>query len=418
VTRDKQNAAGHTASGPKNEFRPDTLAKWLPFSSRAFACLVLIQLTFGVAFSTFLLLPKYLVVHLAAGSTQVGIVTAAFALGAALSAPIVAPVCRRIGAAWCIALASVLMALGACLFLLVTTVGPLAVFARAIQGGAATVVFAAGSVMAASLVPPERITSAAALFATSGLLTSAVAPPAAEVILERHGGGPVFLAAAFLALLSLVPCYWLARAAPAVRDCADRRPPQTGDSEHRHITQAGLSSSHAFVTALVFGLASAVMFTFHQPLALERGIHRVSDFLVAFTVTATALRLTCGPLMDRIGYDRLAQWSFFGYGAVMISMILLRPGQLQTFGLLFGITHGTFLPSLMAMNLDSGAERESRVAWMNIGTNVGGLGVLPLGMMASRTGFSVTFVSVGAIVALSAFSLAIPRHVARERGPA
>ncbi len=415
MTRDMQNAAGHTTCEAKDGFRPETLSKWLPFGSRAFACLVLIQLTFGVAFSTFLLLPKYLVVHLAAGSTQVGIVTAAFALGAALSAPIVAPVCHRIGAAWCMAVAAVLKAVGACLFLLVTMVGPLAVLARAIQGASATVVFAAGSVMAASLVPPGRITSAAALFATSGLITSAVGPPAAEVIIERYGGGPVFLGAAFMALLSLVPCYWLARVASDECDRVARHPPQRSDSEHRHTT--GLSSAHAFVTALVFGLASAVMFTFHQPLALERGIHRVSDFLVAFTLTATALRLTCGPLMDRIGHDRLAQWSFFGYAAVMIGMILLRPGQLLMFGVLFGITHGTFLPSLMAMSLDSGAERESRVAWMNIGTNVGGLGVLPLGMMASHTEFFVTFVSVGAIVALSAFSLAIPRHVARERGP-
>lgn len=394
---------------------------WSAFDSRPFRHLLVLQVTFGLSFSAFLVLPKYLTAHLGAGATEVGLVMGGFALGAAVVAPLVGPASRRLGAGPCLAGASVLMAVGSFLYLAVTSAGALAILARVLQGAAATFIFAGGSVVAAALAPPGRLTSAVALYATAGLITGAVSPAAVEWTLEHHGGVPAFTAAGLLALLSLLPCRALVRAAPDVlgRPRTDEAP-RAGAPRGEAWPAAGATIALTGI-AVVFGLASGVMFTYHQPLALQRGIHRVSDFLVAFTLTATALRLTGGRLMDRIGSRRLARGSLLAYAAALAGMAALGPGQLAWFGAFFGLAHGTFLPSLMAITLESGADREARVAWMNAGINVGGLGMAALGPLGRRSGFGIAFVAVGALVAISALALgalAPPSNRGRAGAPA
>jgi MFS family permease len=376
-------------------------------SNRAFRHLLVLQVTFGLSFSTFYLLPKYLTVTLGADATRVGLVNGAFALGAALAAPLVGRATLRFGAIPCLAAASIAMAVGAFLFLAIDSAGALLIAARLVQGVAAAFTFAVGTLIVAALVPASRLTSALALFITAGLVTSAVGPAATEWLMAHHGPTPAFVGAGLFALGGLVPCARLA-CAGAVLPGPDAACPGTSDGPGPwRVDRATLG---LVTLSMVFGLASGVMFTFHQPLALERGIERVSDFLVAFTVTVTTLRLTGGRLMDRAGSHALARWSCLGYSAALAGMIVLRPGQLAWFGVLFGLFHGTFLPSLMALTLAPGAgRRESRAAWMNSGMNVGGLGVAALGPVAARTGYPAIFVAVGAIVAASALTVGRPR---------
>ncbi|MGB8931395.1 MAG: MFS transporter, partial [Anaeromyxobacteraceae bacterium] len=313
------------------------------------------------------------------------------------------------GAVRCLAAASVAMAAGSFLFLAVTSAAAIAVAvaARLVQGAAAAVTFAVGTLIVAALVPAERLTSALALFITAGLVASAVGPAATEWLMASHGAAPAFLGAGLFALAGLLPCRWLARTGVGRSGPEPYHAAAPTDAQPWWADRATLG---LVSLSVVFGLASGVMFTFHQPLALERGIERVSDFLVAFTVTVTTLRLAGGRLMDRAGSRRLARWSSLGYAIALAGMIVLRPGQLAWFGVLFGLFHGTLLPSLMALTLEPGAgRRESRAAWMNAGMNVGGLGVAALGPMAVRTGYPAIFVAVGALVAASALALGSPR---------
>jgi MFS family permease len=376
-------------------------------SNRAFRHLLALQVTFGLSFSTFYLLPKYLTVALGADATRVGLVNGAFALGAALAAPFVGRATQRFGAVSCLAAASIAMAFGAFLFLAITSAGALAIVARLVQGAAAAFTFAIGTLIVAALMPAARLTSALGLFITAGLVTSAVGPAATEWLMARHGPAPAFVGAGLFALAGLVPCRWLSRSGAG---SSGPGPSSAAVPAGAQPWRADRATLGLVTLSMVFGLASGVMFTFHQPLALERGIERVSDFLVAFTVTVTALRLTGGRLMDRAGSRRLARWSCLGYSVALAGMVALRPGQLAWFGVLFGLFHGTFLPSLMALTLEPGSgRRESRAAWMNAGMNVGGLGVAALGPVAVRTGYPAIFVAVGAIVAASALALGSPR---------
>jgi len=378
-----------------------------PLARRAFGHLLALQVTFGLAFSTFHMLPKYLMVSLGADAGAVGLVNGAFALGAALAAPLVGRASGRFGAVACLAAASAAMAAGSFAFAFVSSAGALAVALRLVQGMAAAFTFSVGTLIVAALVPPERLTSALALFITAGLVTTAVAPAAAEWLMAHHGAAPAFAGAGVCALAGLLPCRWLARGETG------RLAPEgsRGTAPARDaLARLDRGTLGIVVLSAVFGLASGVMFTFHQPLALERGIHRVSDFLVAFTFTVTALRLAGGSLMDRAGSRAMARWSFLGYSVALAGMIVLRPGQLAGFGVLIGLFHGVLLPSLMALSLEPGsASREARAAWMNAGMNVGGLGVAALGPIAARTGYSAIFVGAGAILAASAVALGRPR---------
>jgi MFS family permease len=373
-----------------------------PLSRPAYVHLLCLQVTFGLAFSTFLMLPKYLVAQ-GAGAAAVGLVNGAFALGATLAAPLVARATARFGPVACLAAASTAMAAGSLGFAFVSSAGALAVGLRLVQGMAAAFTFSVGTLIVAALVPAERLTSAFALFITAGVVTTAVAPAAAEWLMAHHGGTPAFLGAAACALAGLVPCRWLSTTEAA-------RPPtrSAAAAPADAATRARLDRATLGVVALsaVFGLASGVMFTFHQPLALERGVRRVSDFLVAFTLTVTLLRLSGGRLMDRAGSRTLARWAFAGYAFALGGMIALQPGQLAGFGVAIGLFHGLLLPSLMALALEpGGGSREARAAWMNAGMNVGGLGVAALGPIAARTGYPAIFVGAGAILAASAVAL-------------
>lgn len=369
-------------------------------ASRAFGHLLWLQVAFGLAFSTFLMLPKYLV-SLGADAGAVGLVNGAFALGAVLAAPLVPRAAGRLGAVACLAAASATMAAGSLGFTLVSSAGPLALALRLLQGMAATFTFTVGTLIVAALAPPERLTSALALFITAGVVTTVVAPAVAEWVMAHYGGVPAFAGAGACALAGLVPCRCLAGTDAGRLAAAGPPGSEEGTAPRVDRGTLGLAALSA-----VFGLASGVMFTFHQPLALERGIVRVSDFLVAFTLTVTVLRLAGGRLMDRVESRTLARWSFLGYALALGGMIALRPGQLAGFGILIGLFHGVLLPSLMALSLEPGTgSREARAAWMNVGMNVGGLGVAALGPIAARTGYPVVFVGAGAILAASAVAL-------------
>ena len=63
----------------------------------AFTALLTTQAGFGYAFSTFLLLPKYLVTQLGAGPAEIGLVTSAYGVATVLTIPVMGAVVDRYG---------------------------------------------------------------------------------------------------------------------------------------------------------------------------------------------------------------------------------------------------------------------------------------------------------------------------------
>jgi MFS family permease len=352
------------------------------------------QACFGVAFSTFLILPKFMAVHLQAGPAAVGWIMATASLANVLTVRPVALVAAHWGPRRTLALAGLCMAAGALGFTVVSSVGPLAFLCRVLHGMGWAFMFSASGALVLALAPPGRLSQAIALHGSANLLSNAIGPALAEPGIALLGPAPVFGAAAAVSVLGAALCDRI-QVAPAARvaPAAGGRRPDVRDS---------LPTFLLFVGVAV-GMGSGTMLAFHQPLALERGIQRISDFLVAYTVGAVGVRLAFGNLIDRVGPRRVAAGSFIAYGVVVAAMVAMRPGSLAVYGALFGVAHGFFWPAFLAVALQSAptAIRDRTLAWVNASYNAGVVSVAGLGMVAEHAGFALVFVPVGVLVTVT-----------------
>jgi predicted MFS family arabinose efflux permease len=321
-----------------------------------------------------------------------------------LATPFAAALIGRLGPRRALLVSSAIMALGATGYVFVDVPGPLAFACRAMEGLAWSLAFAAGGSVVAQVAPAGRVSEAIALHGSSNLITNALAPALAEPAVAIIGARAVFTIAALVAVAGSV--LWL-------------RLPRDEPGAALPVAAAGAPVSQPFllfVTA-VLGVGFGAVFTFHQPLALSRGITRVSDFLVAYTAGALVMRVGFGRLIDRIGAARVAVGSFLFYAAVVAAMAGLGPGGLAPLGALFGIAHGLFFPSIMSVIYAAvpPAGRGRLLSQVNACFNGGYICVAGLGVVAERAGYALVFIPVGLLVFATA--LALGRH-ARAGDPA
>ncbi len=379
------------------------------------------QACFGLAFSTFMILPKYLVTH-GVGPGRMSLIMGTASAVNVLATPLISWLGRALAPQRAFLLANFIMALGAAGFAAVDPAGGGAapyVF-RAIQGVSWAVMFSSASLLVFQLAPRGRLGEAIALHTSANLAAGALAPALAERTLAVLGPRPVFLAATAMALLA----GWLARGIDAgrvgpttgVTAAPGQRPGKLLLRQLGSCARAG--PLILLATSVVLGIACGAMLTFHQPLALDRGISRVSDFLVAYTAGALFARLGLGRLGDRIGNARVACASFLLYGAVVAAMPGLRAtgllGSLALFGAMFGLAHGLFWPALLTLALSGGGSgqsagrssgRERLLAWINAGFNLGVTTAGVLGLVAEAVGFGLVFVPVGVLTAATVLPL-------------
>ena len=367
-----------------------------PLEVPAFRALLAAQACFGIAYSTFLILPKFLAVNLGAGPAAVGWVMATASLANVLSVRPVAWVAVRWGGRRTLALASLFMAAGALGFAAVRSVGPLAIFCRALQGLGWALMFSASGALVLALAPAGRLGQAIALHGSSNLITNAIGPALAEPGIALFGPTPVFAGAAAVAVVGAWLCSRIHPGSGAPRDGSPQRP-----------SAAVPPSRYLLWVGLVLGIGCGTMLTFHQPLALLRGIGRVSDFLVAYTAGAVGVRLLFGRFIDQVGPRRVAFGSFLVYGLVIMATASLAPGTLSIYGGVFGLAHGLFWPSFLSIVLQTAppGARERSLGRVNAAFNGGVVSVAALGLLAERAGYKVVFVPVGALVTATALGL-------------
>lgn len=385
---------------------PPTSPPTSPLNVPAFRALLLVQACFGVSYSTFLILPKVLATHLHADADQIGWIMASFGVANVLAAPSVSTILRRLGPVRTVMLSTSIMAVVAFTFVLVDRPGPLAFACRALQGIAWALMFSAGNAIAIGLAPPGRLGQAIALHSSSNLITNALAPALAEPALATWGPGPVFIGAGAVALGALALSRGLRTGdgaaigpGPTAGAC---RPPEP-------------LPRYLLFVSVILGVGCGTMFTFHQPLALVRGISRVSDFLVAYTLAAVVMRTVLGRFTDRLGPARVAFGSFWLYAAVVAAMPLLGPGGLVGFGIVYGMAHGLFFPAFLTISLQavSHASKPRMLSWVNATFNLGTAAVAGLGIVGDRAGYGWVFVPVGVMVAAAAIGLRPPAAVPR-----
>jgi MFS family permease len=370
------------------------------------ATLLVMQFAFGVAFSTFLMLPKILATRLGAGPGGIGLVNAMFSFAGVAAVPFVGARVDGPGRARLMAGGSLLMAAGTLGFVAVDHVGLLAVALRAAQGVAYTIVFVSGSALAADLAPPARMGRTMGLFGSANLVTNAIAPAIAEPLLDHVGAGAVYVFAAATSLIAF---------ALALRIVEPPRPATDKSATLAAVLRRGRALRIVAVMGLT-GVALGAVFSFNQPMALALGMRRLRDFFIAYTAAVLFVRFVLGNLVDRIGPQRATVGALGLYTVVVLSMRFLGGVGLAPLGLAFGVAHGFFFPAALALSVADlpPAERGRMLALAN-GAMIGGMAlVMPLGVLAARAGYPAVFTlaAAGTLVAaafLARWPIAGPR---------
>lgn len=356
-----------------------------------FVRLLVVQTCFGLSFSVFFLLPKFLA-GTGAGPSEIGVIMSLWGVAGVVASPIVGTLLDRMGRKPFIVAGTVLMAVGAFGFTAVEGYGPLAILFRLAQGTAFAFVFNGVMTAVADRVPRERMGQALGLAGTAALLTNAVAPAAVEPLADAHGWTLGFALAGSAALVAV---------AMAVRV---QEPPRAAGGGNGGgwltLLRRPVAQAVAFA-AVTCGVGFGALASFHQPFALELGIERVGGFFVAYTIAASIVRIGFGGVIDRLGTRRMALVSLFTYAGVVAGGAELGLFGLELLGAGLGFAHGAFFPALAGYVMEHAAvaERGRTMALLHTAFN-GGLGasVVLLGVLAEQAGYPSVFLSAGAVV--------------------
>lgn len=365
--------------------------------TRDFAAIVITQMMFGYAISTFLLLPKFLATQLHGTASQIGHVSAIPGCTAALIVPFVGTALDHFGRRPLMRAGAALGALCALLWLFVDAIGPAAYALQVMSGVAFMLAFSGSSTLVADSAPPEKLGQAIGLFGAANISMNALAPAIAEPLASQYGWHSAFVVAALAFLASLV-------STRSVRE-SDRchlLPVAGGGGPHPlaqtlHVARKLLPY---IVAMLSCGAAFGAVFTFYQPFVLAQGAEHVSTFFVGFTLAAVTTRLGLGNIADRVGRRRVALWALIAYAGMVSLMTQLTPALLFPLGFGFGLAHGFFFPALNAFALEFTElrERGRAMTLINGAFHLGNTtSVLSCGWVADAYGYPQAFVLAAAI---------------------
>lgn len=333
-------------------------------ASAGFPLLFGITTLFGLAFSTYFLLPKYLAAELGADPIAIGGVTTIFWLASAAAVPFAGTQVDRRGRRLFAGVGGLLLAGSSAGFVWVQEIGPLIWVLRIVQGLGFTLFYVSVATLVADLAPAARLGQALGVFGAVMIFTNAAGPAFAEWASAEFGWPTVFAATALSALLAAAGT----RCVPEPERQRDAGP-ETGFL--RVLGRPGMAPviSASAMTGWVFG----TLFTFYQPWALQLGIERVSDYLVAYAGAAVTVRVLGGGLADRMGRMRVVQAMALLYVLAPLAVIALGQVGLVVAGGILGIAQGVYYPALNAIAIEraSAAERGKVMAAYNGAFNLG-----------------------------------------------
>jgi MFS family permease len=305
-----------------------------PFAMRSgFGLIVASHFLCALGFAVFSLFPKYLMTARGLSQAATGPVAMGFPLGALLFSPALAWGMSRYPKA------TIMRFCAACFSALTLAVAfepavaslPLLTF---LLGGACMGVFNGGAGLTAEVAPESSMARALGFHGAAGMLGHALGPALLEPLGQHCGWTVAFIAASLAALsATLLP---LPRIAPR---------------EAR--TQLSFALTRPLQALLVVSLFAGVMhnalWTSHQPLVLARGGHEMSGYFLGMSLGALGMRVFFAGLPDRIGRAKCALYALTLYLFATLGMTWVTPSTLALLGLLHGVAHGVFYPSIAAL---------------------------------------------------------------------
>ncbi len=363
--------------------------------SRPFVQLLIVQASFGYAFSTFSLLPKYLALVLGLASSEIGAVMGALGITAVCFVPLVGFAVDHLGRRGFLLTGATLIGVSSIGFMFATGSGAYLYALRLVQGAGFASFFVAGLTLAADLAPASRISQALGLFGVTNLIMNAIAPTVTEILASRYGWQPAFGVAAVLAVVAFALIFGLT--IPESPTPSSPRTPYLALARRDTILRPSIAIG---LTAVTF----SALFVFHQPYALENGLENVSGFFIAYAIGAGIARIAFGDLADRRGHLRVARIAAVPYALGSLILLDIDLVRLALAGFTIGLSHGFLYPALNALVI-AGSDRSERGAVMGIflgAFNVGFAAGPPiLGLVAERAGYPATFAVSAAFAGLA-----------------
>ncbi len=350
-----------------------------------FLRIVAVQVAFGISYSAFLLLPKYLRTVLDASAAEIGLMAGVCLVGAAVLSPIVGALAGRFDRRWLLAVSLVMEGGAAISFSQVTEVGPLAYALRLLQGIAFVILFNCTATLVAEHVPQQRLGQAVGYLGLSMICTNALAPALTEPFAAQFGWNWAFGLPGACALLAVFALGKLD---------SSRENKKTTTSMAR--AAPGLGA--VYYGALLVGAGIGTLFTFVQPFVLSMGAKEVGPFFFGYVAAAILARGLFGWVPDRLGPRRVAGASMMLYALTTVGATLVTPGTLPILGFFLGISHGFIYPALSArgFSLTPPGARSVFMGWFAFAFNSGfAVAVLVLGPLADYYGFVPIFLGTG-----------------------
>ncbi|HEX2677893.1 MAG TPA: MFS transporter [Polyangiales bacterium] len=375
----------------------------------AFATLVVTQMAFSYAMSTFALLPKFLSTTLGASASQIGRTSAVQGFVIVLLTPFVGGWLDRAGRQPLIGLGALLCSLYAAAWTTIDAVSPASYALQVVSAFGFILTFNAASTLVTENAPPERLGQAIGLFGAANISMNAIAPTIAEPLAAAYGWRAAFGLASASAMLAFVLSRRIVESlrpsritSPRISRVHEARDDFAGTA---HVARRIAPYLGSMVTC---GAAYGAICTFYQPFVIAQGAKQVSGFFVGFTVATVSMRLLLGGVADRFGRRRIALATFTGYALIALAMTQITPGRLLAFGMLFGSAHGLYYPALNALAIErTQPEERSRVMTLINGAFHGGfmLSVLCCGWVAEQAGYRAVFVVASCVAWLGVLML-------------
>lgn len=364
-----------------------------------FVRIVTVQVAFGISYSAFLLLPKYLRTVLNASAAEIGLMAGICLVGAAVLSPVVGALAGRFDRRWLLGAALVLEGGAAVLFTQVTEIGPFAYTLRLLQGVAFVILFNCTATLVADHVPQGRLGQSVGYLGLSMICTNALAPALTEPLAAKYGWSIAFGVPGACALLAVfvLPRLDGSRENPSGEKPIGRGPPGLGA---------------VYYGSLLMGAGIGTLFTFVQPYVLSLGAKNVGSFFFGYVAAAILARGVFGWVPDRLGPHRVAGASMLLYAVTTVGAAGVTPATLPLLGFFLGISHGFIYPALSArgFSLTAKGSRSQFMGWFAFSFNTGfAVAVLALGPLADRYGFAPIFIGSGIWIATGVLPLFFER---------
>ncbi len=338
--------------------------------------------------------PRFTAGPLGGDDLAVGLVVGSFSVSSLLLRPFAGRWADRYGRRRMLILGSIVQVAAAAGHLLADT-AELLVVMRLLLGVAEALYFVGAFAAATDLAPEERRGEAVSLVSTALYLGVAVGPVLAEALYGAAGFDLIWIAGAAISI-GAVALSWFA---PETLPPSARRGGGGGRLLHRRGLVPGL-----LVLCGAWGMGA--WFAFLPLLADDLGLEGAGGYFAAYALIVIALRVLGARLPDRIGAARLSGTALvLSAAGLIVSGIFPSATGLWAGTILFAIGVAYTFPAIVALSVIGvpPEERGAVVGTTSLFLDVAfGIAPASLGLLATSTGYPLTFVVSGGIAAVGA----------------